>query len=259
VRRLPQLGPALNELAPGPGAAITLTRYGSGAAESEPGSALWIDRDGRLVAEHALEVPEGLTVAPKTPAWDPTRGELWLSTDMIPAAPGAPHRHDALRLDRSGRLLGRIADEELHFAATAPDGAIHMAWVRGRELSLRVGGVDAPGRVLDDDFPVELDFVQDIQFADDGRVALTRWSGVVHVVEPNGSAQRLTLPHPDPQGLYYTGVLAGERLCVTYCADVSVVCIDAPRSSSRRDPPRAADREAAENPAAARRTPSRLW
>lgn len=233
VTRLPQLGTALNELAPGPGDAVTLTRYGSGGSPSENGSVLWIDRDGALQVEHALSAPGGFTVAPKTPAWDPTRGQLWLTTDLLARVPGGPPRRDAYRLDVSGRLLERIASEELHFAAVAPDGALYMAWVRGRELHLRIGGPEAPSRVLDRDFPVELDFVQDIQFGSDGRAVLTRWSGVAHVVERDGSFSTLALPRLDPEGLYYTGALRGERLCVTYCADVSVVCVDAPRKPPR--------------------------
>ncbi len=236
VTRLPHLGSALNELAPGPGSAVTLTRYGSGGASSENGSVLWIDRDGALRVEHPLAAPDGFTVAPKTPAWDPTRGHLWLTTDLLTQAPGGPLRRDAYRLDLSGRLLERIASEELHFAAVAPDGALHMAWVRGRELSLRIGGPEAPGLVVDRAFPSELDFVQDIQFGSDGRALLTRWSGVIHVVEPDGAFSTLALPRLDPQGLYYTGVLQGERLCVTYCADVSVVCVDAPRPHRAQRP-----------------------
>jgi hypothetical protein len=233
VQRLPLLGSALNELAAGPGGAITLTRYGSGGASSENGSVLWIDRDGALQVEHPLAAPDGFTVAPKTPAWDPARGQLWLTTDLLATAPGGATRRDAYRLDHSGRLLERIASEELHFAAVAPDGALHMAWVRGRELSLRIGSPEAPGLVLDRAFPSELDFVQDIQFGSDGRVVLTRWSGVVHLVEADGTFSTLALPRLDPEGLYYTGVLRRERLCATYCADLSVVCVDAPRKSPR--------------------------
>jgi hypothetical protein len=33
------------------------------------------------------------------------------------------------------------------------------------------------------------------------------------------------LPRP-ADGLYYTGVLRGSRLCATRCADVDVVCSD---------------------------------
>jgi hypothetical protein len=38
----------------------------------------------------------------------------------------------------------------------------------------------------------------------------------------------VSLPRLDPAGLYYTAVLHGDRLCATYCADVTVVCVDAP-------------------------------
>ena len=82
--------------------------------------------------------------------------------------------------------------------------------------------------LLDEAFPGEVDFVQDLKHAPDGRIVLTRWSGVVHVVEPSGRVATTRLPKLDPQGLYYTGVLRGDRLCATHCADVTVVCIDAP-------------------------------
>lgn len=232
VHRLPQLGPALNELAPGSQGQVVITRYGSGR-ETGNGSVLWIDRDGVLLSEHVLSAPAGYTVAPKTPAWDP-RGSLWLTTDLLALDPREPTRRDAYRLDAEGRLLARVEDEELQFAATGPDGALQMAWRRDRELSLRVGGEDAPRRVLDRDFPSEHDFVQDIQFAPEGRVVLTRWSGVVHVAGPGGDTLRIELPRLDPDGLYYTGVLQGERLCATYCADVSVVCVDAPPAGRAR-------------------------
>jgi len=77
-------------------------------------------------------------------------------------------------------------------------------------------------------FPVELDFVQDIQPAADGRVVVTRWSGRVHVADARGRVRSVQLPRLDPDGLYYTAVLHGDRLCATYCADVTVVCVNAP-------------------------------
>lgn len=87
---------------------------------------------------------------------------------------------------------------------------------------------EPPEIALDHAFPGEVDFAQDIQVAPDGRIAVTRWSGVVHVLDPEGQLHRVSLPRLDPAGLYYTAVLRGDRLCATYCADVTVVCVDAP-------------------------------
>jgi hypothetical protein len=100
------------------------------------------------------------------------------------------------------------------------------------------GAARAAARVaLDTRFPAGFDFVQDIQPAaggTDGRVVLTRWSGRIHVVDRSGHHERVDLPRLDPEGLYYTAVLWGDRLCATYCADVSVVCTDAPRRVTPR-------------------------
>ena len=57
---------------------------------------------------------------------------------------------------------------------------------------------------------------------------MTRWSGLVHVVSPNGRVATRRLPRLDPTGLYYTAVIRGDRLCASYCAEVTVVCVDAP-------------------------------
>ncbi len=240
------LGRALNELAPGPDGALLATRYGSGeeaAAGAEPasgdGEVIAIGPDGGVRARWSLPAPPGYRVAPKTPAWDAARGELWVTTDLLPdgswpsgAGADAPIRHDAYRLAADGRLLERVAEPEIQFVAAAADGTLYAAEVSGRALALRVRPPPGAGgeRVvaLDAAFPVEVDFVQDLQIADDGRVALTRWSGVVHVLEPGGATHEVRLPRLDPDGLYYTAVLHGGRLCATHCADVSVVCVDAP-------------------------------
>lgn len=225
------LGRALNELAEGPDGALLATRYGSGEAEGS-GEVIAFGPDGRLRDRFRLEPPAGYRVAPKTPAWDPARGELWVTTDLLPDDPEAPIRHDAYRIDAEGRTLERIAEPEIQFVARGPDGALYRAELRGRELALRV--VPLPGAgpeaqlPLDAEFPAEHDFVQDIQPADDGRVVVTRWSGRVHVLQPDGSLRAADLPRLDPEGLYYTAVVRGDRLCATHCADVTVVCIDAP-------------------------------
>lgn len=226
------LGGALNEWAAGPDGTLLVTRYGSGGSEAGDGAVLAVSERGRVVRFWPLVGPEGYRVAPKTPAWDATREELWVTTDLLAISGSGGVRHDAYVLGLDGRELRRIGDVELHFVATAPDGTFYRAELDDRELSLVVRPPPGRGRErrvpLDYDFPAQLDFVQDIQFADDGRVVLTRWGGRVHVLHPDGSLRSAQLPRLDPDGVYYTGVLHGDRLCATHCADVSVVCMDAP-------------------------------
>jgi len=231
VRRL-DLGAAPNELGIGPDGLLLLTRYGSGTQTGD-GNVVGFRRDGRIAREWQLPPPAGYRVAPKTPAWDEARGALWVTTDLLPEAPGEgrPLRHDAYRLDLAGAAVLQPASPELQFAARGPDGRFYRALVAGRQLALEVSpSADAPAQrvLLDPGFAPELDFVQDIQPADDGRVAVSRWSGIVHVLHPDGSVGSVQLPRLDPSGLYYTTVLHGDRLCATYCADVTVVCADAP-------------------------------
>jgi hypothetical protein len=235
VRRL-ALGGALNELAEGPDGTVLATRYGSGTADGGNGDVIAFDHTGHTVRRWSLPAPPGMRVAPKTPLWDALRGELWITTDTLPEAPepGAPLHagHEAIFADASGKVHLLPEPPELMFAAKARDGTIYRAERRDRALALQVvpppGGAK-PYRVpLDDAFAHDLDFVQDIQVAADGRVAVTRWSGIVHVLHPDGRVRSVSLPHLDAGGLYYTGVLHADRLCVTYCADVTVVCVDAP-------------------------------
>jgi hypothetical protein len=228
------LGGGLNELAPGPDGAILVTRYGSGSDDGGDGEVIAFRGDGVVTQRWPLIDGAGYSVAPKTPAWDPQRRALWLTTDLLPPAGSGEteHRHDAIRIDADGAARMIPEPPELQFVATATDGALHQAWVEGTQLRLRVvprpGGGAERTLELDDSFATGIDFVQDIQPAADGRVAVTRWSGRVDVVHPDGRVGSVQLPRPDPDGLYYTGVLHGDRLCVTYCAGVSVVCVDAP-------------------------------
>jgi len=174
-------------------------------------------------------------VAPKTVAWDPQREELWVTSDLLPLGPGAV-RHDAYRLDREGALRQRFERPELQFVAFGADGSGFFAEARGARLTLRIQPPPGVGPerslTLDEAFAAGFDFVQDVQPMPDGRAVVTRWSGLVHVVGQRVATLRL--PRLDPQGLYYTAVLhegrggRGERLCATYCADVTVVCADAP-------------------------------
>ncbi len=237
VERLPALGPGLNELARGPEGRILATRYGSGQDAEGDGSVVSIDPAGGVDAEWILVAPRGFRSAPKSVAWDPTRGDIWVTADLLPRSPAARARHEAYVLDRSGEVKRYVADPEIQFVTTQSDGTLLRAEVDGSALRLRV--VPPPGAsraaraiLLDSHFPAAFDFVQDIQPADRGRVVVTRWSGRVHVADDGGHLASLDLPKLDPDGLYYTAVLSGDRLCATYCADVSVVCVDAPHSSA---------------------------
>jgi hypothetical protein len=235
VRRL-ALGGALNELAPGPDGTVLATRYGTGSADGGNGDVIAFDREGHIVKRWLLTAPPGYRVAPKTPLWDGLRRVLWVTADHLPvthtAGTEAQPRHEALEIgeDNKARLLPELP--ELMFAAKGEDGTIYRAESDTHALWLSV--VPPPERgeprrvPLDDAFAPGLDFAQDIQVAADGRVAVTRWSGIVHVLHPDGRVRSTALPRLDPAGLYYTAVLHGDRLCATYCADVTVVCVDAP-------------------------------
>jgi hypothetical protein len=234
VRQL-ALGGALNELARGPDATVLATRYGTGKNDGGNGDVIAFDRKGHMVRRWPLVAPPGYRVAPKTPLWDGLRGELWVTADHFPVAPGsgpATARHEAIAIDAQGRARLLPERPEIMFAAKARDGTIYRAEADGEMLWLAVEprpGRGGPRRIaLDGAYARDHDFAQDIQVADDGRVVVTRWSGIVHVLRPDGSVHSAALPRPDPAGLYYTAVLHGDRLCATYCADVTVVCVDAP-------------------------------
>jgi hypothetical protein len=231
VRRLDALGRGLNEIAPGPGATLLVSRYGSPERRASAGSVLIVGLEGELAAELPLVPPQGYLAAPKTVAFDPLRDEIWVTTDLFPLAEG-PIRHDAYVLDRSGREKRRIERPEVHFAAFTPDATGLIAEVEGSRFELRVRPPSGPDRVLlaDQAFAAGLDFVQDIHFAPDGRAVVTRWSGVLHVFEPPGSLATLRLPALDPGGLYYSAVLAGDRVCATHCDGLTVACAPAPGS-----------------------------
>ncbi len=228
VQTLDALGLALNEIAPGPDDTLLVSRYGSGDGQHGSGSVLVASPDGERVAELPLVAPSGYRVGPKTVAFDPARDEIWVTTDLVPLGEG-PIRHDAYVLDRSGREKRRIESPEIQFVAFRRDGTGLLAEVEGARLELRVRVPDAPDRVLlaDGAFPTGLDFVQDIQFAPDGRAVVTRWSGTLHVFEPPDGLVTLRLPRIEPDGLYYSGVLADGRVCATLCGGVTVVCAPA--------------------------------
>jgi hypothetical protein len=229
VHRLEQLGRALNEIAPGPDGSLLVSRYGSRDGGPGPGSILVMSLDGEPLAELPLEAPPGYRVAPKTVAFDPARDEIWVTTDLFPLA-GGPIRHDAYVLDRAGREKQRIERPEVQFVAFGPGGTGLIAEVDGTRLELRVRSPEGADRVLlaDAAFAAGIDFVQDIHFAPDGRAVVTRWSGVLHVFDPPDSLATLRLPPIEAGGLYYSGVLAGDRVCATHCGGLTVVCAPAP-------------------------------
>ncbi len=252
VRRLEALGDGLNEIAGGPGDELLVTRYAG--PEGANGSVLRLSPEGEVVAELPLEPPPGFRVAPKTVAFDPLRREIWVTTDLL-AEDGSAPRRDAYVLALDGRELRRIAHPELQFVVFAADGRGARAEVDDRKLWLvriEPGAPDAR-LLLDDRFAPGLDFVQDLTLTEEGLVA-TRWGGAVHVVGRDDRILPLQLPRLEPEGLYYTAVLAGGHVCATYCGGVRVVCEPIGGSASGPDA-RPAVAEAARLPVTAARLP----
>jgi len=230
VARFDALGQGLNELALGPDGTLLVTRYGS--ERDGVGSVMQLDADGALVAEFPVTGEGGYRAAPKSVAYDPVRREIWVNADLLPeaAGPDAKLRYDARVLGPDGAERLRFERPEVQFMTFGPDGTGWFAEVDGARLTLRIRPPDRAesalltGRLvpLDDAFSRELDFVQDIQVADDVAV-VTRWGGRVHVVARDGSVRNVTLPR-EADELYYTGVLADGGVCATRCGDLSVVC-----------------------------------
>ena len=131
---------------------------------------------------------------------------------------------DAVAVGLTGQLSRRIEEPEVQFVAFAAGGG-HFAEVDASGLQLRQ---TRDGRTipLDRDFARALDFAQDIKPLEDGRVVVTRWSGHVHVVSPDGQVASVRLPSLGDGGLYYTAVARGNRVCATHCGGVRVVCSD---------------------------------
>jgi len=146
-------------------------------------------------------------------------------------------RHDARVLGPEGAERHRWEEPELQFVAFRGDGWGLAAEVDDEGLWLRALGPDDPAgsprergeRFLADAFfDRESDFAQDIQFADaaagEGRAVVMRWSGRLHVVDPElPLARTYRLPRRG-EGLYYTGVLENDRVCATLCRGAEVVC-----------------------------------
>lgn len=231
--RFDAAGHGLNELALLPDGRVLASRYG--ATGGGGGSLVVLGEDGAVEIEHALVAGAGETVAAKSIAFDPVRRAVWMNTDVIPSG-GAKTRHDARIVDlASGRELARFDAPELQFPQFARDGRGYFAWVTGKRLVLQItepGAATGPdaGRVLvlDDDFATGLDFVQDLRVQRDGRVVATRWSGRVHVIDPDDRLRTVALPRAVEGAIYYTAVATGERVCATYCAGVRVECASLP-------------------------------
>jgi hypothetical protein len=231
--QLEAAGTGLNEVVLGPDGRVLATRYG--AAGGGTGAVVILDPDGVIEAELPLVSERNGIAAAKSLAYDPVRQVVWVNTDLVPRD-GGPSGHDARVLElATGREILRIETPELHFPRFTADGRGFFAWQQGSRLTLRMtqpgAAQDASsGRevVLDTAFAEGIDFVQDVHVEADGRAVVTRWSGVVHVVSPDGSVRTVDLPRTAAGGLYYTAVAVGDRVCATYCADVSVVCAPLP-------------------------------
>ncbi len=229
VQRFAEAGPGLVELAAGRDGNLLATRYGG--AEGESGSVLRLDPEGRVLAEYPLAPPQGFQVAAKSLARDPLRDEIWVNTDLLSQVGGAS-RHDVRILGSDGVERLRFDRPEVQFMTFAEDGTGFFAEVDGTLLTLRIRAPERAGRPiltglvvpLDDAFEPGLDFVQDVKVAEDGTAVVTRWSGRVHLVRRDGETRTLTLPRSEDGPLYYTGVLEDGNLCVTLCAEVTVVC-----------------------------------
>jgi hypothetical protein len=249
-------GTGLNELAPGPDGAILVTRYAT--AEGGPGSVVVLDQAGEVLAEHRLVARRpGFQLAAKTAVLDSVRGDIWVNSDLLPAAGrgnDAPARghggtwgaqgHPTLVLDSQGRERARIDTLEIQNMAFDPAGTGYLALAENARLTLAIlpatlregdprRALERARRVvLDEKYPRTLDFAQTLDVDPAGRVVLTRWSGHVHVLEPADGSEDLSLrslrlPATEPNGLYYAAYLTNGRVCATWCAGVSVVCVPA--------------------------------
>jgi hypothetical protein len=236
VRRFDSAGLGLNELSLGEDAVIIATRYGF--SPTGQGSVVVLDAEGSILAEHLLEAPAGYQSAPKSLAFDPLRKEIWVNADLLPTAQGQGEvRYDTRVLGPDGRERFRFERPEVQFMTFGPDGTGYFAERHGELLNLRIrpperaGAAILTGRIvpLDDEFPGDHDFVQEIRVDARGRVVVTRWSGRIHLVSRSGEVEVIQLPRPGGDGLYYTGILDGGRLCATYCGGVTVVCRDLER------------------------------
>ena len=165
-------------------------------------------------------------------------GELWLETAEALDTPvawqllAAFHRRQEQPAAAQAALARAMAaaGEESEFMRFVEEGTGYLALVDGTRLWIEVLPPERSAQrsgaqtvLLDERFPAGHDFVQDLTPLPDGGVLVTRWSGRIHRVQ-DGEVGSYVLPRQDPQGLYYTSVLAADHLCATFCGDVTVVC-----------------------------------
>ena len=237
VKRFPELGRGLNELALGADGNIVVSRYGGhGGSDQATGALVVFSPAGELVLEAELKAPPGLVLAPKTVAWDGDARRYWIVTDLVwrdMNQPAPVSMHPAVVLDERGAEIARIDEVELHFvrfaqggrgvAVTEADGELRLIELDASPAATQLGV--GRGLLLDAKFPGALDFVQDVAFGPRGEVLVTRWSGLVHVVEldPTGAgraARVLDVQLPREDGLFYASALTPERrVCTTLCHD----------------------------------------
>jgi hypothetical protein len=239
------LGPVVPAPSGEPVQLILVTRYADTA--SGGGAIVLFDPAGEVVAEHRLAPPAGYSLAPKTPAWDPIEREIWATTDLLPLPPPhdehTPFPHPTVVLDLQGREVARFGSPgdpiEIQSVRFDAQGRGYLAVAKEGRLELVVLSPESSRRdlsaalhvVLDDSFAEGLDFAQDIHIGADGSAMVTRWSGFVHRVDPDGRLETWRLPRP-PDALYYTAVPAGSpdpdgerrEICATRCGNVDVIC-----------------------------------
>ncbi len=232
-----------NELSVGPPGSILVSRYAD--AGSGGGAVLVVSPGLEVLEEHRLEAPAGEAFAAKSPAWDPIRDELWVTTDRLPLPTDGTLAYPTLVLNREGREVARFgtrgAPAEIHFVRFDRRGRGFLALVTEGRLELVLLEPDSDRRdltgakrvLLDEDFPAGLDFAQDIHLDASGSAFVTRWSGRVHRVSPTGKLRTWQLPR-NPGDLYYTAVPTADGVCATRCGDVEVVCSDRPVEAERR-------------------------
>ncbi|MEE2679729.1 MAG: hypothetical protein VX546_14205 [Myxococcota bacterium] len=222
VQRFPALGLGLNEIAPGPGDSLLVTRYApNGPGPPGQGSLLVVSPEGTRIAEHALPAQAGYLAAPKTPALDTATGDYWITADLLPERADGTPRNEAFVLGPDGTPRRRIETPEIQFVADRRGTGLFRAERVGSRLELvRPGGPV----VLDANFAVGFDFAQDVKPGADAGAVVTQWSGQIHRVTANGAVRTRQFPKLEADGLYYTGVRTGDRVCATYCAGIRVVC-----------------------------------
>lgn len=235
ARAYPELGAGLNELALGPEGRIYATRYSDrpeDPARQTRGGVLVLTPAGERVREIPIAPAGGRFRAPKSLAVDPASGEIWVNVDAFDAEGGVAYQ--TLRIDASGRIAETLpAPPELHFVAFDAQGRGWFAESTGGELRLRVtrGAAELARAALGS--RGALDFVQDIQFAADGRALLALWSSRVIVAELGASGALaiadLALPRPPdcepPRGrsLLYTAVAHRDRIFATLACGMTVL------------------------------------